>query len=217
MFIKIKIKIKMITNHSCFIYQLRFIIMECTSKTTTFRHNFSESIMKSLYGFAKMHQYDARNDYKDAWKDWTENNEVVIQEEKARLKGNGFTGDFQDKMYKSGRYYFRNKKDFGERKKESVVRKQYIALDNDLIEIMDNHIMRYGYGQGQGQVQGQGQIHWDALKPAICFEEFCIRHEEVINEEEKRLFEEYGVAQEAYSKKIKKTYKNRYFQHKKHL
>ena len=212
------------TNHSCFIYQLRFIIMDCNTmtvgpKTNTFRHNFSESIMKSLYGFAKMHQYDARNDYKDAWKDWTESNEVAIQEEKARLKGNGFTGDFQDKMYKSGRYYFRNKKDFGERKKESVVRKQYIALDNDLIEIMDNHIMRYGYGQGQGQgqVQGQGQIHWDGLKPAICFEEFCIRHEEVIDEEEKRLFEEYGVAQEAYSKKIKKTYKNRYFQHKKHL
>ena len=205
----------MITNHSCFIYQLRFIIMECTSKTTTFRHNFSDSIMKSLYGFAKMHQYDARNDYKDAWKDWTESNEVAIQEEKARLKGNGFTGDFQDKMYKSGRYYFRNKKDFGERKKESIGRKQYIALDNDLIEIMDNHIMRYGYGQGQGQGQGQG--HGQELKPAICFEEFCSRHEEVINDEEKRLFEEYGVAQDDCAKKIKKTYKNRYFQNKKHL
>ena len=172
--------------------------MACTSKANTFRHNFSESIMKALYGFAKMHQYDARNDYKDAWKDWTESNEPVIREEEERLKGNGFTGDFQDKMYKSGRYYFRIKKDFGERKKELSVRKQYIALDNDLIEIMDNHILRHGHG----------------LKPAICFEEFCIRHEEEIDAEEKRLFEEYDLVQDAYSKKIKKTYKNRCYQNK---
>jgi len=170
----------------------------CTSKANTFRHNFSESIMKALYGFAKMHQYDARNDYKDAWKDWTENNEQVIREEEERLKGNGFTGDFQDKMYKSGRYYFRKKKDFGERKKESRVRRQYIALDNELIDKMDTHIARNERG----------------LKPAICFETFCMIYEEDINMEEERLFEEYNLLPDTYSKKLKKTYKNRYFQNK---
>lgn len=171
--------------------------MELNNESTTvFRHNFSDSTMKILYNFAKLHQYDVRADYKESWKQWTEENNNIIFEEQKRLKENGFNGDIYDKMYKSARYYFRKKKDFGERKRENVERKKYIALDNELLEKMDIHMERYCHGE----------------KPAICFEMFCIMFEEDINNEERRLCEDYNISTGDFSKKIKKTYKNRHFQ-----
>lgn len=169
---------------------------ESIARPAVFRHNFSESIMKCLYDFSKIHQYDARSDYKEAWNVWTENHREEIGVEEQRLKKNGFHGDVCDKMYKSARYYFRKKKDFGERKKESSIRKQYVALDNMFLEKMDSHMTRHSCGE----------------KPAICFEMFCIMYENDIYEEETRMSEEYNMDKTEFLKKIKKTYKNRYFQ-----
>lgn len=169
---------------------------ESVSRPVIFRHNFSESIMKGLYDFSKIHQYDVRSDYKEAWNVWTENHREEIGAEEQRLKENGFDGDVCDKMYKSARYYFRKKKDFGERKKESSIRKQYIALDNMFLEKMDCHMTRHSCGE----------------KPALCFEMFCIMYENDIYEEENRMSEEYNMDKTEFLKKIKKTYKNRYFQ-----
>lgn len=163
--------------------------------SNTFRHNFSSIFNNLLYEFAKIHQYDTRKDYKDAWKIWMENNENLISQETINLKSNGFNGNIQDKMYKSARYYFRKKKDHGERKKETKVRKQYISLDHQFLECMDDHINRTN----------------KECKPSISFETFCIMYENEIIEEESRLIEEYNIDSEHYNKKIKKTYKNRHF------
>jgi hypothetical protein len=171
-------------------------------QTTIFRHNFSEDIMKCLYDFSKIHQYDARSDYKEAWGVWIEIHKDMVSLEERRLKENGFEGDVYDKMYKSARYYFRKKKDFGERKKEQSTRKKYVALDHMFLEKMDTHMLRHCLGE----------------KPALCFEMFCIMHEMDIYEEEDRVCHDYGIIKEDFMKKIKKTYKNRYFQNisKKH-
>ena len=169
--------------------------MDSNSSCKVFRHNFSETIMQHLYEFSKMHQYDSRADYKEAWEAWTDENNTLICNEQKRLKENGFEGDIYDKMYKSARYYFRKKKDFGERKKELVERKKYVALDNEMLEKMDIHMERHGA----------------ELKPSLCFESFCIMCEEEIDAEERRLYDEHNMDKGEFLKKLKKTYKNRCF------
>ena len=163
---------------------------------TVYRHNLSDEIMKSLYDFSKIHQFDNRTDYKEAWTSYMEENENMINVEARRLKDQGFEGDVREKMYKSGRYYFRKKMDHGDRKKETTARKKYISLDHKFLQLMDDHILRDTVSS----------------KPAISFESFCILYESEINQEEVRLFEEYNMNVEDFNKKIKKTYKNRCFQ-----
>lgn len=161
-----------------------------------FRHNFSEPVMKSLYEFAKLYQYDKLSEYKEQWAKWVEANDDMIAGEEIRLIFNGFVGDVRDKMYKSGRYYFRTKINYGERKKESCARRAYVALDHQLLEHMDCHMMRLATD----------------VRPKVCYDKFCDIYEAEIREEMTRLFDEYNMDSSCVMDKLKKTYKNRYFQ-----
>ena len=91
---------------------------ECNTQTTSnqhscdslhqtaliFRYKFTEEFMGELYKFSKIHQYDERNDFKEAWNLWKQDNDEIIDEETNRLKRLGYNGDVIDKMFKSGRY-----------------------------------------------------------------------------------------------------------------
>ena len=46
-----------------------------------YRFKFTKDFMEELYTFSKIHQYDERNDFKEAWKVWTEDNEEIINNE----------------------------------------------------------------------------------------------------------------------------------------
>ena len=74
-----------------------------------FRYKFTEEFTIELYKFSKIHQYDHRSDFKEAWNIWTEENEDLVDEEIRRLSNLGYDGDILDKMFKSARYYFRKK------------------------------------------------------------------------------------------------------------
>ena len=74
-----------------------------------YRFKFTEDFMSELYKFSKIHQFDDRKDFKEAWKIWTEENEQIIDSEMCRLLHLGYNGDVLDKMFKSARYYFRKK------------------------------------------------------------------------------------------------------------
>jgi hypothetical protein len=75
-----------------------------------FRFKFTEAFMEDLYKFSKIHQYDHRKDFKEAWTIWIEENNDIIDEEVERLLALGYDGDILDKMFKSARYYFRKKR-----------------------------------------------------------------------------------------------------------
>ena len=77
----------------------------------TFRFEFSKYFIEELSRFSKVHQYDERHTYKKEWNTWKSNPEIaeIMEMEKRRLEENGYMGDIEDKMYKSGRYYFRKK------------------------------------------------------------------------------------------------------------
>lgn len=74
-----------------------------------YRFKFTENFMTELYKFSKIHQYDDRKDFKEAWKIWTEENDDIIELEMCRMLRLGYNGDVLDKMFKSARYYFRKK------------------------------------------------------------------------------------------------------------
>ena len=93
--------------------------------------------MEELYEFSKIQQYDERKDFKEAWKIWIEENEDIINQETLRLDNLGYKGNVIDKMFKSARYYFRNK---STDKKEPKQRRQYISVTRELLNAMDNHI-----------------------------------------------------------------------------
>jgi hypothetical protein len=164
-----------------------------TADSTIFRFKFTPEFTSQLLSFAKLHQYHDRVTYKEEWTRWIQNNDALIDDESRRMKAQGYNGNIIDKMYKSGRYYFRKKTTH-----QPKVRRQYISLDKYVIEAMDNHILQ-NYGT-------------PLFKPSISYEQFCIDldYSELIDEEYNRLIAE-NLTKEDINKKIKKTYKNRYF------
>ena len=77
----------------------------------TYRFEFSKSFINELSRFSKVHQYDERHTYKKEWSTWKSDSGIaeIMEMEKRRLEENGYIGNIEDKMFKSGRYYFRKK------------------------------------------------------------------------------------------------------------
>ena len=165
-----------------------------TLHAVIYRFKFTEEFMEGLYNFSKIHQYDDRKDFKEAWTVWTEENEDIIDEETRRLLNLGYEGNIMDKMFKSARYYFRKK---STEKKEPRQRRQYISVNRELLDVMDNHI--------------EENIYVEDYQPKTGFITFCKDNEKVLKETIARIFEQGIKDSQLIEDKIKKTYKNRYF------
>ena len=162
---------------------------------TTFRFKFSQNFMEKLHAFSQVHRYDNRHIFKEAWERWCEENNDSIQEETALLENNGYHGPVLDKMYKSARYYFSKKKN---EQAEPKQRRRYVSVDGDLIDQMDNHILDW--------------CRREDFKPATAFSDFCVSHKSLLDKEVLRLYADENLTEEEIPIKLKKTYKNRYFQ-----
>jgi len=159
-----------------------------------FRYKFTDEFTGELFKFSKIHQYDHRKDFKEAWNIWTEDNDDIVSEEVRRLTNLGYDGDILDKMFKSARYYFRKK---STEKKEPLKRRDYIAIQRDLLDAMDDHI--------------KSKINADDYKPSDGFDEFCKANIDLLKEEVNILCRNGFTNSVEIKNKIKKTYKNRYF------
>ena len=169
-----------------------------------FRFKLSDEIMELITQFAKTYQHADRHAYKEAWQQWTTNQQEIVGSEIARLKQLGYEGDVLDKMFKAGRYYFRSKTtapapapaavvktDAGEKR-----RRAYYVLNPDILRDMDAHIT--------------AQMNQTDFKPAKGYEQFCEHHKDLLRREIARLIQ-MPITPEKIAEKIKKTYKNRYF------
>lgn len=159
-----------------------------------FRFQFTEAFMADLNKFAKIHQYDHRKDFKEAWLVFQEENDDIIQEEIDRLNNIGYDGDILDKMFKSARYYFRKKSPI---KVDPRIRRQYISVNHDLLDAMDAHI--------------RSIIRADGFQPKNGFVSFCLNNGQLVKETITQIFNQGINDSELIQKKLKKTYKNRYF------
>ena len=159
-----------------------------------YRYKFTNEFMLELFKFSKIHQYDHRKDFKEAWEIWTENNDELIEDEIRRLNNLGYDGDVLDKMFKSARYYFRKK---STEKKEPAKRRIYVGSQKDMLDAMDQHI--------------KSNINSGNFKPSDGFDEFCKENVNLLKEEVGILCRAGITNSDEIKEKIKKTYKNRYF------
>ena len=172
------------------------IEIDCKTNTNTkiYRYKFTDSFVEELYTFSKIHQYDHRTDFKEAWELWIEENSNLILDESKRLTDLGYQGDILNKMFTSARYYFRKK---GTEKKAPQLRCTYIGTQKELLDAMDNHI--------------SVNVNNSSFKPSSGFTEFCKTHADLLQQEIGLLIRFNIIDSTEIKKKIKKTYKNRYF------
>ena len=162
-----------------------------------YRYKFREEFLPILVEFSRIHQYDQTNDFKEAFEQFLETNKEIVESETKYLKGNGYTGNIVDKMYKSARYYFKNK-DY--KPQENKKRRKYIKQDKNFIYHIDEDVTN---------------AIRNGVKPAIAYDNFIEGeiNKSVIENEKNRL-QEFLEGDDVINK-IKKTYKNRYFIQKK--
>ena len=165
---------------------------------TTYRFNVSETVHIHIDEFARIHRYDNRKDYKSAWHDWCISHSELIQTETERHVRMGYQGDIADKLFKSGRYYYRVKgKD---KPATSKHRNDYKRLSNCVLDAMDTHI----------------SLHIDEARfsPATGYNTFCLSYSNLILKELKRALKQdtnNNLEPAEWVQRFKKTYKNRYY------
>ena len=176
-----------------------------------FRYKLSDEILQLITYFAKMHRYDDRHSYKEAWTEqWLNDHSEIIEREEARLQHLGYKGDVKDKMFKAGRYYFREKKEEDSAINKNVavdetrndddnekVRRSYVIMHPNVIKVMDAHLL---------SIMNQANF-----KPAQAYKQFCEQNMDLLRPEIMRLIQENNLESDKISEKIKKTYKNRYY------
>jgi hypothetical protein len=167
---------------------------ENTNDINIYRYKFTNEFTCELFTFSKIHQYDHRKDFKEAWNIWLEENESIVDEEVRRLHNLNYEGNVKEKMFKSARYYFRKK---STEKKEPIERRIYVSVQKDLLDSIDEHI--------------NSQIKNVNYKPSQGFDEFCKNNIELLKNEINILCKNGLTDSNEIKKKIKKTYKNRYF------
>ena len=165
----------------------------------TYRFKFSDGFLNNLMEFSRIHRFDDAIAFKDGWKIWCDENKGLIKDESDVLKARGYEGDALVKMYKSARYYFKNK---SMKKKDAKKRRQYVGLNPEFREAVDVHIESVSLRQ--------------EMKPAEGYINFMddTKFATLIGMEKLRL-ESYKFTKEEIGLKLKKTYKNRYFNMKK--
>ena len=159
-----------------------------------YRYKFTDDFTTELFKFSKVHQYDHRKDFKEAWEIWMEDNDEIVNDEVRRLTNLNYGGDIIDKMFKSARYYFRKK---STEKKAPLERRDYVGTQKDMLDAMDSHI--------------KSKINDDNYKPSDGFDEFCKSNLELLKEEISNLCKNGFTDSNEIKQKIKKTNKNRYF------
>ena len=173
---------------------INYIETNIDDSINIYRYKFTNEFTIELYKFSKVHQYDHRKDFKEAWEIWIDENSNLVDDEVRRLTNLGYNGDILNKMFKSARYYFRKK---STEKKEPAKRRTYVGSQKDLLEAMDDHI--------------KSNISSGEFKPADGFDEFCKQNVDILKDQVNQLIRSGITDSNEIKSKIKKTYKNRYF------
>lgn len=183
------------------------IIMENSSAVTfkIYRYKFTDKFMEEMEEFSKIHQFDDRKNFKEAWEKWTAEPEIQlqIQSEIDLLQSNGYEGNIMKKMFHSARFYFRKKgllppppeypvkpaKDNpnDDTKKRDRFTKEFLkGMDRHITEILQENLHKTTY----------------AISPAAAYDNFYEKNEIKICEE---------FLDKSLNGLLKKTYKNRFY------
>jgi hypothetical protein len=173
--------------------------MATLTTSNIFRYKFDSPIVNLINTFATTHKYDDASQFRDEWGEFIKDNKASIDREKQRLINLGYTGDINNKMYKSARYYFKNK---STEKKKTKQRRKYVTLNKEFLADMDRHILTVAFQQD--------------MKPAHAYNNFVsdATYSEKLDDVIQKLLDN-DWKEPAAESKLKKTYKNRYFMQQK--
>ena len=180
-------------------------------KLQTNRYKFTNEITDMLSDFAKLHQYDERKDYKEAWNNWIKEEEVCkkLEDEKSRLIKLGMNEDVMSRLYKSSRYYYRKKIN-----NPNVVpkeRKKYEGFPTEVLRKMDAQIIR----EINGNIDmTENDKIISRFTPADSFELYLKENPESVNNllcKTSESAEARRIETTAAVNRLKKTYKNRFY------
>ena len=104
----------------------------------TFRYKFSQDMNDELFRFAKIHEYEDRETFKESWAAWVADTEELINQETDRLRADNYRGNVLVKLFKSAKYYFCHKSMV---EVKPVQRKTYDEPNREMIDLMDAFIM----------------------------------------------------------------------------
>ncbi len=160
-----------------------------------YRFKFSKEFSSKLLDFTKQHKFECPYDFKISWNKWIDKNTRIIEQEKESLILKGYRGDIYDKMYISVRYYYKLKNETNQVKK----RKKYVAFGKVLLDIIDTDINL--------------NVLKKKLKPSLAYNNFILNNNYIkyISNEQEKLVTINHISEDDFKKKLKKTYKNRYF------
>jgi hypothetical protein len=183
-------------------------------KLQTYRFNFSNTFIKELEYFSKIHKYDDRKTFKLEWDKWIKDEPIkeMIEIEIEKSKKEDYEGNIMDKMFKSARYYYRKKKDNEpptNENKEAHEKKEknFTGLSKQIIQCMENHIHLII----REKLDENTKI--SKIDPSSAFTDFCNTHiqeitDEIFNLKNKMNLEE---KEKEIQIKFKKSYKNKFY------
>lgn len=169
--------------------------MTTIANSNIFRYNGDGPIVNLINEFLTIHKDDEAGQFREEWDKFIKDNKASIDREKDRLTKLGYTGDKNNKIYKSARYYFKDKPT---EKKKTRQRRKYVRLDKGFLADMDRHISTVAFEQN--------------MKPAHAYNNFVsdASYSEKLDGEMQKLLDK-GLKEPAAESTIKKAYKNRYF------
>jgi hypothetical protein len=159
--------------------------------TNIYRFKFSKQLYDILIPFVNNNKYSDTNSFNDNWNTWLIQYKNIIDNENKLLLSNGYQGDINIKLYKSAKYYYKNK--IASKNKSIKKRKKYLSIDIHLLNLIDNHINTFRIN----------------IKPHYAYTLFMDSYKNDINLERKRLSHILNNIQ--FNNKMKKTYKNRFY------
>ena len=180
-------------------------------KNPVFRFNLSNEMVDALSDFSKMHQFDDRHAYTDAWNKWKNAPHIskLMADEIERLQNLDYRGSadsIENKIFKSGRYYFRNKSFV---KVPPKPRGKYISVSKELICAMDEHILMGTTSRTSTTSTTTSDNNNDGKipSPAELFNEFCKSCVDILKMEIDRLvdLEEFSENPTLIISKMKKN------------
>ena len=183
-------------------------------KVPVFRFKLATTVFDNIREFARIHQHEDRVTFKDSWKTWCDNNKTIIDDETKRLSDIGFDNNINDKLFRTAKYYF-IKKTFknhtvdtntssqtepAQNNANNQDKKKYITISRTFLNTISNQIEK--------------NIGNDSFTPCKGFKHFTENFNDNITNEIALIKEKLpGISDDDCNIKIKKTYKNKYFQY----
>lgn len=176
-----------------------------------FRFKLSNDCFNSLKEFSRIHSQDNRDDFKEAFEEWGKNNSTILDNETQRLQELGYNNDINAKLFRCAKYYcakrvFNTKSnddnDNDETSSISSENKKYICIPKEFIKNISHHI--------------EANIGDEKFTPATGLKHFLENNTKDIQDMITKMQEKHeNISVDNVHTKLKKTYKNKFYQYSK--